>query len=163
MSKYEGVTYIHIREYEKKASGGRYPTKRGVALNESRLAAFLLCVDDITRLVEEDGQGEQGSDHKNEHYQKDLGGAIQVTVKKQFKCIDFRRFFKPEQEIIPTKCGVIVKFSEWSRLVKIIKMYRNQVGAFENPSVCGDKMNHCRPIDAWQCKECNAYEYLNYC
>ena len=165
LSKYEKTPYIHTREYETKSNGSLFPTKRGVALNESRLSEFLDRVDDISSIV----RGEKIASPQLRVPtidERHLGGGVMVTIKKEFKCVDFRRYFKPEnsQTPVPTKSGIHVKFSEWNRLISIIKKYRKMEPEFKEPKACRYNEDHQNQIGALRCRECNPFnnDYLDY-
>ena len=167
VSRYEGVAYIHIREYLKKLSGSIYPTKKGVALNESRLSAFLSFKDEVSQKIAKWSEDED-EEEEEEEWQKDLGGGNKITIKPQYKCIDFRRYFIPndEDKEKPTRSGISVKFTEWERLLKIIKKVQNMVDEFKEPKHCTEGLDHQNQLGALRCRECTPYptkELLDYC
>ena len=56
------------------------------------------------------------------HYCNHIGGGVHVSVNTGYLCIDFRKFYRPEQEteMKPTRQGIALRIKQWRSLKQVI-------------------------------------------
>ena len=67
-------------------------TKKAAHFTPARWASFLLCLDQI------DGQLRRLSEGEDVAYCMHYGGAWHVSLTKDFRCVDLRKFFVPKDQ-----------------------------------------------------------------
>ena len=103
---------------------------------------------------------------KDENFQDfkvHIGGGVYATIDKNFKKVDFRRFWKPtdEEQPIPTKSGISLTFEEFRLFVSLIPEIET-VDAFKNAKLCILSDDHQNQEGALRCFECNPFgDFMN--
>ncbi len=57
---------------------------------------------------------------KKESFDRHLGGNVYVTIGQGSVCVDIRRYWKPQEEVVPTKKGICLRPAEYSRLKELL-------------------------------------------
>ena len=111
ISVFNGISYLHLRVFEKDI-----PSKKGIALCPIRAKSLLEAVYFI------DGEAEyawltlQASEEREYLYHLGYGTFLKVYYFKDRKYYDIRRYWKPENEIVPTKNGLCLNEIEFKIL-----------------------------------------------
>jgi len=140
----ENNVQLHVRQYDLGKNGELYPTKTGMFLTPGRFANLIHNTEEINEAVKKFGEKEAEFDIKIH-----LGAGWYVTVKNNFKCVNFRRFFTPDDQIgeIPTKFGIALRLSEWNAFTSVFDEIIEKVPEFKNPAPC-----YCSEL--LNCAEC---------
>ena len=84
------------------------PTKKGISLTLMRWKNFLNSLDFLeTSLKDKLG------------YHSHLGGNVNCKVDEKSACVDIRQYWKPLEEVIPTKKGLCLRPDEFNRLKEL--------------------------------------------
>ena len=106
----------------KSESGKMYPTKMGIVLPPMRFANFMLLEEHISQRVnkrlDQPHVCEEGSE-----WRRHVGGDVYVSISRDFDVVNLRSYWKPEGTATeaPTRKGVTIQFSAWSKLVEAMK------------------------------------------
>ena len=156
VTRFNGQLYVHIRQYKVDAKTIKsYPTKIGVSLNPSRYATLMMNANEISQALDNVRKPEPMC----VEYKRHLGGGIYVTVTTGVECVDFRRYFVPEdtKEPIPTRNGIALKHGEWRKLIHFDKEIRNLSPMLINATPCSFDDSHNNQESAMLCLECNPF------
>lgn len=101
------------------------------------------------------------SNDKLVKYQAHIGGGHYVSVTTGFRCVDFRKFYKPYngEEIRPTKKGIALRLSEWSEMKRITDVINNDHPTLGTALPCYMQGDHQNQLAAFDCREC--YPFLD--
>ena len=155
VSDYKDNVYIHIRKYDTNEDGKLFPTKKGAALIPCRWNELLMSIDDIKKAVPA---------FRSESYSKHLGGNWYVSVSKDIACVDIRRFWQPEegQDVVPTRKGIGLRFTEFEELVKLLDEINSYVPELADVIPCLSREDHQNQLGALKCSECNPNDCQNW-
>ena len=142
-SVFNGVTYIHVR----KVLNEKIPTKDGITLNLQR------CNELFMNLPQLDIAVHMMELNQPTFYRKHLGGNWYVTVQNGFKCVDIRKFWKPENvsEICATRKGVALNFEQYRELKNGLHTLDSFIPELRDIIPCYSTQNHVLQ----DCKECS--------
>lgn len=157
MSSFQGILSMHVRYYERDVKTGTpYPTKKGVRLGPSEFANLMQLAGELTNEIE--------SKQRNKvEYHKHLGHGVYVTIKESgdYKKLDIRQYFKPEDAVqpLPTRKGITLSEKEWGALLDAEEDIRKGYSEFGNSmtTICiglhasdeeRDECNYCNPFPA---------------
>jgi Transcriptional Coactivator p15 (PC4) len=146
---------IHIREYESK-SGREYPTKKGICMSVSRLATLYSALPDIEEAVKLLRAG------SHIQFKTHLGGGIYVSVNSDFKCVDIRRFFVPNEDSseTATRTGLAIRLGEFDNFLRRInELVAISADLVVDDKICANNFDHANEIVAAACRECNPFGY----
>ena len=152
--KFNGMTYFHIRQYERKGER-EYPTKVGTCMTPKRFAMFLLTVPKIEEAKKEiDGESE--SVDVKEH----IGGGVYIAAKSGKDIINIRKHFMPSGSAapVPTRMGIGLRFPEWDKLMECIENMKNPSPDLANAEPCFNGNDHANLMGFLQCPECCPHE-----
>jgi len=158
VSLYKEELMVHIREYQRAENDRLFPTKKGVSFNKRRWATFTSHLDEIERKVEL---------LKAKHpvdYSQHIGGGYYVTVMKDIKCVNIRRYWRPInlKKEVPTRTGIALRLGEWDTLLATIEQLHRKFPELKNASPCYASEDHANQMGFYRCTECNPFEYQNY-
>jgi Transcriptional Coactivator p15 (PC4) len=143
---------VHIREYDE-GNGRLYPTRKGIVFTKPRWATFLLHLDDIDRCVQK-----LKANQEIEYY-KHIGGRFYVTITKDFKCVNFRKYFLPHNATKerPTRGGISLRLSEWDQLLPKIQELHLSLPELKEAKPCYSSLDHANQMGYISCTECNPF------
>lgn len=104
VGEWKGEKRVDLREWDKDK-----PTKKGISLTLMRWKNF---VDSLEQVGEALAKGTA--------YQCHLGGNVYCTVKEGNPCVDIRQFWKPSEDVVPTRKGLCLRQLDYRRLKKIL-------------------------------------------
>ena len=76
-------------------------------------------------------------------------------------CVDIRHFWKPQDEVVPTKKGMCLRLLEYNHL-EILADIRNTLPELITVVRCFLKSDHMDQLGAFQCSECNPKDFQNW-
>ena len=125
-----------------------------VELPSKRWALFRTGVDDINIIVKAMMEGQNDI-----NFRVHIGGGYYVSVTSGISCVDFRKFYKPndarEGDVKPTKRGVALRLEEWSHLCSLIDVINAAYPTLASALPCYRDGEH---LDLWitsvACTEC---------
>ena len=100
----------------------------------------------------------------NVKYQEHIGGAHYISVTSGYKCVDIRKFYKPddpkEGDIKPTRTGVALRLDEWATLCLLVDTIQAAFPplALALPCYLGD--DHNNQMGYFTCSECHPFHFL---
>lgn len=143
---------IHIRQYDE-ANGKTFPTRKGASFTAVRWATFLRHIEDVERSVDL-LKANQPVDY-NQH----VGGGYYVSVNKDFKCVNIRRYFLPPNATkeLPTRCGIALRLSEWDTLLVKVRELQERLPELKIVKPCYSSDDHANQIGYLNCIECNPF------
>ena len=137
---------VDLREWENDA-----PTKKGISLILMRWK----------NLVDAFEYADQGLQNK-EAYKAHLGGNVYICIGTGSVCVDIRQFWKPENEVIPTKKGLCLRPGEYQRLKELIPEIGLALPELDGVVPCYLQSDHQNQLGALTCSECNPNDYENW-
>ena len=146
-SKFNGETYIHLRELIFK-DGQPIPSLKGITLTLSRCNELYSFLNQITIHVDEWKREQlQGT------FRKHLGGNWFVGVTPGFPVVDVRKFWLPEgaDNVCATRKGISLTFDQFDELKNGLRMIAYVVPELYNVQPCYLQQGH--NTDA--CQECS--------
>ena len=144
---------IHIREYKDDGAGKIYPTRKGVSFTKTRWAWFIRHIDDMERSVDLLKAGQPVD------YYQHLGGRYYVTISKEYRCVNIRRYFMPPNgtKEVPTRSGIALRLDEWDSLLLKIRQLQECLPELKLAKPCYSSPDHANLQGYLACIECNPF------
>ena len=146
VTEWKGERRVDLREWQ----DGK-PTKKGISLTLMRWKNW---VDYIEYL-------DQALAAKQE-YGSHLGGNVYCTVTKGSGCVNIRQYWKPEEEVVPTKKGLCLRSIEYNKLKELIPEIGKILPDLNAVVPCYLQSDHANQLGALRCPECNPNDYMNW-
>ena len=143
---WKGEKRVDIREWN-----GEIPTKKGICLTLMRWRSFLDYIDQVDEALQ-----------NNKTYSLDLGGNVYCNVKEDNPCVDIRQFWKPQDDVIPTKKGLCLRPREYQRLKDILPEVNVAIPELSSVVPCMLQSDHANALGFLKCSECNPNDYANW-
>ena len=99
---------------------------------------------------------------EKELYQSPRGQHIYCTVTEGNPCMDIRQYWKPKDEVIPTKKGLCLRPIEYSVLKELIPEIGTTLPELDAVVPCYMQSDHMNQLGALQCSECNPNDFANW-
>ena len=144
--EWKGETRVDVREWD-----GDIPTKKGVSLSLSRWKSFLDFIDQVDEALKE-----------NKTYSLHLGGNVYCNVKEGSPCVDIRQYWKPQDDVVPTKKGLRLRPQEYQRLKDILQEVNAAIPELSSVVPCMFRSDHANPSGFLKCSECNPNDFMNW-
>ena len=130
---------------------GKTPTKKGISLTLMRWKCLANILDQVDEAL------------KNKtSYECHLGGNVSCTVKEGNPCVDIRQFWKPEENVVPTKKGLCLRPGEYQRLKEVLSDIGNVLPELSDVVPCLFQRDHANQLGYLRCSECNPNDYTNW-
>lgn len=146
VGEWKGEKRVDLREWDKNK-----PTKKGISLT---LMRYKVLVDNLEFIDKALTNGTAC------HYH--LGGNVYCTVKEGNPCVDIRQFWKPEEEVVPTRKGLCLRPLEYRRLKEILSDINNTIPELSATVPCAFQSDHANQLGYLQCSECNPNDFMNW-
>ena len=146
IGEWKGELQVDIREWRDDK-----PTKKDISLSLMRWKNWVNQLE----FAEKDL-------HEKKSYGNHMGGNVYCAVAENSVCVDIRQYWKPEEEVIPTKKGVCLRPLEYLRLKELLPEIGNvlpELNGVVPYFLQSDHMNH---LGALKCSECNPYDFYNW-
>ena len=144
--RWKGEQRVDLREW----LNGK-PTKKGISLTLMRWKNFVDYVEYLDEALE-----------NKKMYSSHLGGNVYCAVAESSKCVDIRQYWKPEEEVVPTKKGLCLRPSEYNRLKEVIPEIGQTLPGLDTVVPCYFQSDHLNQMGALKCPECNPNDYMNW-
>jgi len=122
-----------------------------------RWASFRQAIDEVNTAVNSITTGD--TDVKLQHH---IGGAHYISVTSGFRCVDFRKFYRPydakkEDEIRPGQKGVALRLEEWAELCKLVDTINTAYPSLADAQPCYYGDDHMNQVGWLECSECHPF------
>ena len=91
-----------------------------------------------------------------------LGGNVYCTITEGSSCMYIRQFWKPKDELVPTKKGLCLRPIEYSALKELVPQIRTMLPEWDRVVPCYMQSDHMNQLGALQCSECNPNDFANW-
>ena len=100
--------------------------------------------------------------HEKKSFGNHIGGNVYCTVAENGVCVDIRQYWKPEEEVIPTKKGICLRPSEYVRMKELLPETGNALSELNLVVPCFLQCDHMNQLGALQSSECNPNDFYNW-
>ena len=146
VTEWKGETRIDLREWV----DGK-PTRKGISLTMMRWKKWTDSTEEV----------DQAQTDKRA-YQSHIGGNVYCTVTEGSGCVDIRQYWKPEEDLIPTKKGLCLRSFEYTRLKECLFDIGQALPHLSAVVPCHLQSDHMNQLGMLQCPECNPNDYMNW-
>lgn len=144
VSEWKEELRVDLREWN-----GNVPTKKGISLTLMRYKNFVEVTETVDKALLD-----------KESYERHLGGNVYCTVKGS--CVDIRQYWKPEEEVVPTKKGLCLRPLEYKRLKELITEVGQTLPELDTVVPCYLQGDHMNQLGMLSCTECNPNDCHNW-
>ncbi len=95
-----------------------------------------------------------------EAYKEHLGGNVYSTV--EGVCVDIRRYWKPEDKVVPTRKGICLRPREYVKLKDSIPQIGEALPELDAIVPCYLQSDHQNQLGMLTCSECNPNDFQNW-
>ena len=95
-------------------------------------------------------------------YKSHLGGNIYCTITEGSACMDIRQYWKPQEEVIPTKKGLYLRPLEYIAVKELLTEIGRVLPELDGVVPCYMQSDHMNQLGALRCSECNPNDYQNW-
>ena len=113
------------------------PTKKGISLTLMRWKNWVDYLEHADQARAE-----------KKNYMGHLGGNVYCTVKEGSSCMDIRQFWKPKDEVVPTKKGLCLRPLEYSALKEVIPEIGTTLPELDAVVPCYAQSDHMNQLGA---------------
>ena len=147
---------VHLRYY---TENDNKPTKDGIVLTLGRFKELQTLAPFVDQFVK--GYNDPNEDSS---YSRHLGGNWYVSVTHGYRCVNIRRFWKPEgeEDLRATRDGIALKFQQWEKLMGALDDVESYVPELRDAIPCMMRDDHMNQMGALRCSECNPNDFLNW-
>lgn len=146
VKEWKGELRVDLREWE-----NGQPTKKGISLTLMRWKNLVDAIEYV----------DQGL-RNNDGYKTHLGGNVYICIGAGSVCVDIRQFWKPENEVVPTKKGLCLRPGEYQRLKELIPEVGRTLPELDGVVPCYLQSDHMNQLGALKCSECNPCDFHNH-
>ena len=104
----------------------------------------------------------EGGDVKYQHH---IGGGHYISVTSGYKCVDLRKFYKPDDanvgDIKPSRRGVALRFDEWATLCQLVETIHTTFPPLASAQPCYASDDHNNQMGYFTCGECHPFYFLD--
>ena len=146
VNEWKGELRVDIREWKEDK-----PTKKGISLILMRWKNWVHQLEYADAALQE-----------KKSYGHHIGGNVYCNVAENGVCVDIRQYWKPQEELVPTKKGICLRPSEYDRLKELLSEIGNALPELSAVVPCFLQSDHMNQLGALQCSECNPNDYNNW-
>lgn len=144
--EWNGELRVDLREWSRDK-----PTKKGISLTLMRWKNFLDLLDHVNEAL------------KNKRaYHCHLGGNVNCNVTENSVYVDLRQYWKPAEEVVPSKKGLCLRPGEFSRLKELLLEINRTIPELDTVVPCYLKIDHMNQLGMLRCSECNPDNFTNW-
>ena len=99
---------------------------------------------------------------EKKNYMGHLGENVYCTVTEGSSCMNIRQFWKPKDELVPTKKGLCLRPIEYSTLKEFVPKIGTTLSELDRVVPCYMQSDHMNQLGALQCSECNPNDFANW-
>ncbi|MES9951130.1 MAG: transcriptional coactivator p15/PC4 family protein, partial [Candidatus Thiodiazotropha sp.] len=100
------------------------------------------------------------TDRKN--HNSHLGGNVYCNIADKSVCVDIRQYWKPQEEVVPTKKGLCLRPDEYKRLKELAPEIGKVLPELDSVVPCYMQSDHMNQLGVLQCSECNPNDFYNW-
>ena len=146
VKKWKGELRVDLREWK-----DHKPTKKGISLTLMHWKNWVDYLEYRDQAIAE-----------KKHYKSHLGGNVYCTVNEGSACMDIRQYWKPQEEVVPTKKGLCLRPIEYNTLKELLPDIGNVLPELNAVVPCYIQSDHMNQLGVLQCSECNPNDYGNW-
>ena len=144
--EWQGETRVDLREW---VNGS--PTKKGIRLTLMRWKNWVDAIEYLDQTLED-----------KETYSNHMGGNVYCTVTEGSHCVDIRQYWKPQDDVVPTKKGLCLRPLEYKRLKELVPEINETLPELDAVVPCFLQSDHMNVWGALMCPECNPNDFMNW-
>ena len=99
---------------------------------------------------------------EKQNYKSHLGGNVYCTITEGSACMDIRQYWKPQEEVIPTKKGLYLRPLENIAVKELLTEIGRALRELDGVVPCYVQSDHMNQLGALWCSECNPNYYQNW-
>ena len=146
VTEWKGELCVDLREWKDDK-----PTKKGISLT---LMIWKNRVDYLE-------YADQARTEK-QNYKSHLGGNVYCTITEGSACMDIRQYWKPQEEVVPTKEGLCMRPLEYNAVKELVPEIGRALLELDGVVPCYVQSDHMNQLGALQCSECNPNDHENW-
>lgn len=146
VTEWKGEMRVDLREWNDDK-----PTKKGISLTLMRWKNWVDHLEFVDQAL---------ADKTN--FKRHLGGNVYCTVTEGSGCVNIRQFWKPQEEVVPTKKGLCLRPVEYSALKKLVPEIGKALPELDSVVPCFMQSDHMNQMGAFQCSECYPNIYSDW-
>ena len=139
VNEWKGELRVDVREWQDDK-----PTKKGISLTLMRWKNLVDQLDYACNALQD-----------KQSYWCHLGGNVYCNIAEKSVCVDIRQYWKPENEVVPTKKGLCLRPKEFDRLKEQVAEIGKVLPELDSVVPCFLQSDHMNQLGALQCPECN--------
>ena len=102
------------------------------------------------------------SEDRETNYKSRLGGNVYCTITEGSVCMDIRQYWKPQEEVIPTKKGLHLRPLEYIAVKELLTEIGRALPELDGVVSCYVQSDHMNQLGALRCLECNPNDYQTW-
>ena len=146
VTEWKDELHVDLREWKDDK-----PTKEGISLTLMRWKNWVDYLE----------YADQARTEK-QNYKSHLGGNVYCTITEGSACMDIRQYWKPQEEVIPTKKGLYVRPLEYIAVKELLTEIGRALPELDGVVSCYVQSDHMNQLGALRCSECNRNDYQNW-
>ena len=146
VTEWKGELRVDLREWKDDK-----PTKKGISLTLMRWKNWVDYLEYADQARTE-----------NQNYKSHLGGNVYCTITEGITCMDIRQYWKPQEEVIPTKKGLYLRPLEYIAVKELLTEIGRVLPELDGVVPCYMQSDHMNQLGALRCSECNPNDYQNW-
>ncbi|XP_060569261.1 uncharacterized protein LOC132727709 [Ruditapes philippinarum] len=146
VNEWKGELRVDLREWQ-----GDKPTKKGISLTLMRWKNVVDAVEFVDQSL-----------GNKQVYNAHLGGNVYMSIKAGCVCVDIRQYWKPKDDVVPTKKGLCLRPAEYVKLKEVIPDIGKNLPELDSVVPCYLQSDHMNQMGALQCSECNPNDFMNW-
>ncbi len=120
------------------------PSKKGISLTLMRYKNLVYLLELADRAIQ-----------SKESFDRHLGGNVYITIGQDSACVDIRQYWNPQGEVVPTKKGICLRPTEYSRLKELLPEIGGTLPELDGVVPCFLQGDHQNQLGALMCSECS--------
>ena len=99
---------------------------------------------------------------EEQNYKSHLGGNVYCIITEGSAHMDIRQYWKPQEEVVPTKKGLCLRPLEYIDVKELIPEIGRVLPELEGVVLCYVQSDHMNQLGAFRCSESNRNDYENW-
>ena len=100
--------------------------------------------------------------HEKKSFDNHVGGNVYYTDAGNGVCVQIRQYWKPEEEVIPTKKGISLRPLEYVPLKELLPEIGNGLPELHGVVPCFLQSDNMNQLGALPSSECNPNDFYNW-
>ena len=146
VTTWRGERRVDLREWNHDT-----PSKKGISLTLMRWKNLVNGMEYLDQALKD-----------KTAYSSHLGGNVNCSIAENSACVDIRQYWKPEEEVVPTKKGLCLRPDEYKALKEVLPEIGQTLPELDAVVPCYLQSDHMNQMGALQCPECNPNEHMNW-